>query len=245
MRSSGKRCSSSRRKASPGPTCCSTPRSYGVSRQEGAILRIRTAQSRILTALLNHNRLNRLIEYEATAADRSDVYTVGDMISDLHAGVWGELSGADVQIDVYRRNLQRAFLEAVEAELTPPSAPASGQRLDVQRDSWNSDVRPVLKGELRSLDREIALALPRTTDRMTPPSPRGRARRDRPHHGSAVRVSVMPTCSTARSIGRALDDSPLLCRPACRAGPVPLSSARGRSALRPPSPATTFADASA
>ena len=134
---------------------------------EGAILRIRTVQSRILTVLLNHNRLNRLIEYEATAADRSNVYTVGDMISDLHNGVWGELSSADVQIDVYRRNLQRAFLEAVEAELTPPPAQTSGQRLDVHRDSWNSDVRPVLKGELRSLDREIALALPRTTERMT------------------------------------------------------------------------------
>ena len=134
---------------------------------EGAILRIRTAQSRILTALLNHNRLNRLIEYEATAADRSDVYTVGDMMADLHAGVWGELSNRNVQIDVYRRNLQRAFLEAVEAELAPPPAQGSGQRRTLQGESWNSDVRPVLKGELRALDREITLALPRTTDRMT------------------------------------------------------------------------------
>ena len=134
---------------------------------EGAILRIRTAQSRILTALLNHNRLNRLIEYEATAADRSEVYTVGDMIADLHGGVWGELSDRTVKIDVYRRNLQRAFLEAVEAELTPPPAQGSGQRQNVLRESWNSDVRPVLKGELRSLDQEINRALPRTTDRMT------------------------------------------------------------------------------
>jgi hypothetical protein len=134
---------------------------------EGAILRIRTAQSRILTSLLNHNRLNRLIEYEATAADRRDVYTVGDMIVDLHAGVWGELSNRTVQVDVYRRNLQRAFLEAVEAELTPPPVQGSGQRRTLQVESWNSDVRPVLKGELRALDREITLALPRTTDRMT------------------------------------------------------------------------------
>jgi hypothetical protein len=86
---------------------------------------------------------------------------------DLHAGVWGELSNRTVQVDVYRRNLQRAFLEAVEAELTPPPVQGSGQRRTLQVESWNSDVRPVLKGELRALDREITLALPRTTDRMT------------------------------------------------------------------------------
>ena len=134
---------------------------------EGAILRIRTAQSRILTALLSQNRLNRLVEYEATAERLGDVYTVGDMIADLHAGVWGELSDRSVQVDVYRRNLQRAFLEAVEAELAPPPERGSAPARNAREPKWNSDVRPVLRGELRTVDREIARSLARTTDRMT------------------------------------------------------------------------------
>ena len=130
---------------------------------EGAILRIRTAQSRILTALLSQNRLNRLVEYEATAERLGDVYTVGDMIADLHAGVWGELSDRSVQVDVYRRNLQRAFLEAVEAELAPPPERGSAPARNAREPKWNSDVRPVLRGELRTVDREIARSPVRPT----------------------------------------------------------------------------------
>ncbi len=132
---------------------------------EGAILRIRTAQGSVLATLLNHNRLNRLIEYEATAEDRKDVYSVGDMITDLHASVWGELDDRSVLVDVYRRNLQRGFLETVENELSPP--PTRSGVGGVQDQSWNSDVRPVLRGELRKIDREAALALPRAADQMT------------------------------------------------------------------------------
>ena len=131
----------------------------------GAIFRVRTAQGRVLSALLSRSRLNHLIEYEALAADPDDVYTVGDMVADLHAGVWGELDGGAVRVDVYRRNLQRALLEAIEAELAPAGA---GQTYGGQKQAaWNSDVRPVLRGELRALDRELAQALPRAADRMT------------------------------------------------------------------------------
>ena len=131
---------------------------------EGAILRIRTAQGRVLATLLNHNRLNRLVEYEATAKDRKDVYSLGDMMADLHRGVWGELGDKSVRVDVYRRNLQRAFLEAVDNELSPrPTRPGG----TIQDQNWNSDVRPVLRGELRKVDREIGAALPRAADQMT------------------------------------------------------------------------------
>ena len=134
---------------------------------EGAILRVRNAQGRVLTTLLNRGRLNRLVEYEALAAHPGDAYTVGDLVADLHAAVWDELDDRSVRVDVYRRNLQRAFMEAVEAELTP--APArQGQAVAGAQDSrWNSDVRPVLRGELRSLEEAIAQALPRVADRMT------------------------------------------------------------------------------
>jgi hypothetical protein len=136
---------------------------------EGAILRIRSAQGRVLATLLNRSRLNRLVEYEAMSTRAEEAYTVGDLVADLHGAVWGELDDARVRIDVYRRNLQRAFLETVDAELTPPPArqPGPGGIGAPQDQRWNSDVRPVLRGELRALDRELAAAIPRAADRMT------------------------------------------------------------------------------
>ncbi|MSR36435.1 MAG: DUF5117 domain-containing protein [Gemmatimonadetes bacterium] len=131
---------------------------------DGAILRIRGAQSRVLATLLNRNRLNRLVEYEAIAARPADAYTVGDLVSELHRAVWAELDDPMVRVDVYRRNLQRAFLETVDNELTPPAQRQGVGGVD-QRSS--SDVRPVLRGELRALDRELASALPRAADQMT------------------------------------------------------------------------------
>ena len=57
-----------------------------------------------------------LVEYEALAGD---TYTLAEFMSDLREGVWGDLSGGSVGIDIYRRNLQRAYLAAADAELNP------------------------------------------------------------------------------------------------------------------------------
>jgi len=136
---------------------------------EGAITRIRDAQARVLGMLLNEPRMNRLIEYEALARRSEDAYTLADLLSDLRDGVWTELSASSVRVDVYRRNLQRSYLEAVERLLQPP-APQSGgsQNQQAQRPSRpNSDVRPALRGELVELERRVRAAIGRSADAMT------------------------------------------------------------------------------
>ncbi|MBW3533939.1 MAG: zinc-dependent metalloprotease [Gemmatimonadetes bacterium] len=134
----------------------------------GAVPRIRTAQKRVLGTLLDASRLNRMVEYEALAADAADVYSVAELMEDVRAGVWDELGDARVAVDVYRRNLQRAYLEVVDAELNPPERegppPPFGGNAEP---AYASDVRPVLRGELRELDRQAGAALPRAADRMT------------------------------------------------------------------------------
>lgn len=132
---------------------------------EGVIPRIREAQSRVIRTLINDSRLNRLVEYEALARNPGAAYTVGDLMEDIRRGAWSELRSGRVRVDVYRRNLQRAYLEALDAELNPPEEEPSpfGQR----EERWNSDVRPVLRGELREIDRLAQQALPRAADTMT------------------------------------------------------------------------------
>jgi hypothetical protein len=135
----------------------------------GAVDRFRTRQASVLNQLMSPARLNRLVEFEALAARPSDVYTLADLMSDVRAGVWGELSQSSVRVNVYRRNLQRAFLATADARLNPPAAApgAGGAGGGAAVTPAGSDVRGVLRAELQDLDRLAQQALGRTSDAMT------------------------------------------------------------------------------
>jgi hypothetical protein len=120
---------------------------------EGAVQRIGAAQGRVVAQLLHPSRLDRLVEYEAMAARPVTAYTVADLAGDLRSGIWGELSAGSVRIDVFRRNLQRAHLAAMDNVINDPG------RI--------SDARPVLRGEVIELDRLIRAAQARTADPST------------------------------------------------------------------------------
>jgi hypothetical protein len=96
--------------------------------QEGAVARVRMAQANVLNTLLARGRLDRLVEYEALATRPADAYTLANMLTDLRQGVWAELGHSSPRVNVYRRNLQRAYLEAVERTLSPPAPAAATQQ---------------------------------------------------------------------------------------------------------------------
>ncbi len=134
---------------------------------EGVIARIHTAQSRVLGTLLSEPRMVRLIEYEATLP-AGQAYTIAELLADVRSGVWGELSAPRVTINVYRRNLQRAYLEVVK-EILEPEEDERPQQFGGQQapPRFPSDVRPALRGELTDLDQLAAAALGRAGDAMT------------------------------------------------------------------------------
>ena len=118
----------------------------------GVLDRIRTSQARVLRTLLNSARLARLVEQEAIEGDAA--YAPTDFLADLRGGLWRELAEVEVEIDAYRRNVQRTYLDLIDDRLNGPS-PAQ------------DDARPFLRGELRALDRSIAAALAQVSDRAT------------------------------------------------------------------------------
>ncbi|HSJ08164.1 MAG TPA: zinc-dependent metalloprotease [Longimicrobiales bacterium] len=137
--------------------------------QEGVVARIRSAQAALLNSLLAVGRLNRLVEYEALAGPRGDSYTVAEYLSDLRGGIWTELAQANPVVDVYRRNLQRAYVEAADRTINPPAttASATGAAAAQAAALQASDARALLRGELIELRRAVRGALERTTDGMT------------------------------------------------------------------------------
>ena len=140
--------------------------------QEGVINRIRTAQAGVLNSLLSVSRLNRLIEYEALAGPRGSSYTVAEFLDDMRRGVWSELSQPTPRVDVYRRNLQRAYIEAAERTVNPPPAPPTPTGpveivVTGAQARPSSDARALLRGEMAELQRAVRTALARTADGMT------------------------------------------------------------------------------
>jgi hypothetical protein len=120
----------------------------------GALTRVRAAQQVILSQLMSPARFARLIEQEAIDGDKA--YRPVDFLADVRKGIWSEVNGtaAAPKIDAYRRNLQRAYLDLMNDKLNGRAA-------------VNDDQRPFIRGELRSLNADVAKSIIRATDRAT------------------------------------------------------------------------------
>lgn len=131
----------------------------------GAVERIRRAQVSRLNQLYDPNRMQRLIEGEVFRP--REAYRLLDFMNDVRGGVWSELARG-APIDTYRRNLQRGYIERLafllNEEPPEPTGPfASAASVDVSQ----SDIRPLVRAQLRELRTEAEQAAARTTDDMT------------------------------------------------------------------------------
>lgn len=134
----------------------------------GAVERLRAAQMNVLNNLLEPGRMSRLIEAEATEGTKT--YTLPNMLAELRGGIWKEVATSQ-KPDLYRRNLQRGYLERMEYLMTQetPAVPAAlaastgATRVNVAQ----SDIRPLVRGELTALQRSIRTSLAKTTDTIT------------------------------------------------------------------------------
>jgi hypothetical protein len=134
----------------------------------GMITRITNAQARVLSSVLNDERMNRLLDNEALAPASS--YSLASMLDDLKHGIWTELSESRVSIDAYRRTLQNEFLNQIDRKLNPP--PVTGTFTPpfpgfTPPAPLSADAKNELRGELVSVRADIRRAIGRAADRET------------------------------------------------------------------------------
>ncbi|MCY4158957.1 MAG: zinc-dependent metalloprotease [Bacteroidetes bacterium] len=134
----------------------------------GALDRIRRYQVGAVNTLLSPIRIGRLMETEALA-NGAEVYTFSELLEDLRDGIWTELPRAS-EIDPFRRNLQRGYLERLEYLMTeePPALPPFFVSFGMAPvDVSQSDIRAHVRGELRSLKTAVDQAARRTGHHIT------------------------------------------------------------------------------
>ncbi len=122
--------------------------------------RLRRLQSRYLNGLLSFDRLGRLIDHETLDANN---YSALSMIRDLRKGIWSE-ANLTKNVDVYRRNLQRAYIDRMAYLMTEDMDPQFSRKyFNVSQ----SDIRALVRGELNTLKRQVAAASNRGVNTIT------------------------------------------------------------------------------
>lgn len=123
---------------------------------------INKVQSPTLNRLVSNTTLAKLISAEA--ADGNAAYKITDFFTDMDAAVFSELK-SNKEIDLYRRNLQKAYVEKMIGLIKPADKTPTSLTMTLQRTStgsslsaMQSDVASVVKGELKALNTSIKSA---------------------------------------------------------------------------------------
>ncbi len=124
----------------------------------GSLERVRGLQARSINNILNPGRMARMIENETM--NGSSAYSLVSMMSDLRKGVWSEIySGRS--IDTYRRNLQRVHLDRLDYLLNKAKNQRNANFGYFKQSGITinqSDIKSVVRGELKRLQRDVKAA---------------------------------------------------------------------------------------
>ncbi|MFP4468034.1 MAG: zinc-dependent metalloprotease [Bacteroidales bacterium] len=107
----------------------------------GSSDRVMQLQRSTLNQLLSDARIKRMAELERNDTGETEIYPVDQMLYDVRKGVWSELDQSRLVIDLYRRNLQRSWVQVLE------------NRLD--SDNLSGETRAHLRANLRDVKSDI------------------------------------------------------------------------------------------
>jgi len=105
----------------------------------GVAEKISTYQKRLLASMLNMDTANRMLDLEATGFDN---YSLVELVADLKEGIFEELKENNPSINIYKRNLQRAFVEQLITFISGETAA-------------KNDLQAVARGSLIDLQKEL------------------------------------------------------------------------------------------
>ncbi len=132
---------------------------------------ILSLQEAALNFMLSTSRMNKMLNAEAALGNQA--YTLNDLLGDLKQSIFTELA-AKKPIDIYRRNLQKSYIERLGNIINPPAmqgivitfsnGPGGPAPL---LDTKKTDILSYLKGHARELKAAVDAAAAGTADKAT------------------------------------------------------------------------------
>jgi hypothetical protein len=123
--------------------------------------RIRSLQASPLNRMLSFETFARL---DNSGLSTANAYKTVDLCQDLRQGLWSELA-TGAKMDGFRRNIQKAYVERMKYLLTEQMTPSP-----FGREFYNvsqSDVRSIVRGELKTLLASLQTAKGKYADKET------------------------------------------------------------------------------
>lgn len=131
---------------------------------------IANRQEAVLNRIISGSTMTKL--FAAEAAIGNNAYKATEVMDDLRRSIFSEVYSRKAT-DVYRRNLQKMFVERIITLLPGGASPLTlgGVGISFQvspsLNIKNTDAYSILKGTLRTLRNDIKVSLPLITDNMT------------------------------------------------------------------------------
>nr|WP_315143455.1 zinc-dependent metalloprotease [uncultured Flavobacterium sp.] len=137
---------------------------------ENGVESIKGMQDATLSNLLAGDRLVRLLE--ASSVNKNN-YSVDELLTDLKNGIFSELKSS-AAIDMYRRNIQKLYIDKVIGLLKPGTTTVRSVPVGVTYgfttktvNLSQTDLPSIARGQLIGLKNQIKTAASKTTDRMS------------------------------------------------------------------------------
>lgn len=131
---------------------------------------IKSMQDSTLSSLLAGDRMVRLME---TSSASKENYAVDELMTDLNKGIFSELKGSS-SIDIYRRNIQKIYVDKLIELLKPGSATVRSVPVGVtygfntrKVNLAQTDLPSIARGQLNTLKNELKMATIRMTDTVS------------------------------------------------------------------------------
>ncbi|MBT3241853.1 MAG: zinc-dependent metalloprotease [Bacteroidetes bacterium] len=105
----------------------------------GMAKKISTNQKRLLSTMMNTGTATRILDLEATGFE---CYPLVELVTDLKDGIFEELYEKDNDVNLFRRNLQRSYVEQLIAWISTKTA-------------TKNDLQAIARGTLKSLRKDI------------------------------------------------------------------------------------------
>ncbi len=132
------------------------------------VLTIGNIQDAALNRIISSRTMSKLLDGEAAKGNQA--YQVTELLSDMKKGIWSELPAAK-SIDIYRRNLQKSYINVMSNIINPPAVSMSagvsfisgGAAVSVEK----SDVKSIVRAHLKQLKNEARAASATIADQVS------------------------------------------------------------------------------
>ena len=131
----------------------------------GAQERVRVIQNYALNRIFDYSRLSRMIENQLINGNLS--YSIQEMIIDVNKSIWMNLSNSN-PIELYQRNLQKSYVNILLDMMKNEKNQSNYYKRFGANIKFNeSDIRPIILGELIVLQEKLKVKLKKSKDKKT------------------------------------------------------------------------------